>query len=134
MSEEQNLEELSKVIDDCQYQTREFLDHFRIRENVSYIRVVGSQPTKYGFPVARLTYEVVMPVLDAFFTSLAQRDKRFRNHDMSDLFESEPMDGEILVTPQGELGQEFLEYVVKNIVGYGIITTESESHVPEYVQ
>ncbi len=119
----------------CPDSTREFLDNFRVRGgDKSYVRVIGSQPTRYGFPVARLTYKLVMPVLDAFFNSLAQRDTRFRDCEISDLFESEAVNGEILVTPQGEIGQEFMEYVIESVVGYGIITTESRLHIPTYIQ
>ena len=120
--------------------TREFLDNFRVREgDKSYIRVKydeDSVPELYGFSIARGTHATVEPVLEDYFKDVAQRDKRFSKEDepidLSGLCTYESVQGEMLVKPLGQHGQAFLDYVIDSLKGYGMETTESDSHVPVY--
>ena len=124
----------------CPDSTREFLDHFRVRQGeISYVRVKKDELSVielYGFSIARGTYRTVEPVLEDYFKDVAQRDERFSKEDgpvdLSGLCTYEGVQGEILVRPLGELGQAFLCSVIDSLKGYGMETTESSKHVPIY--
>ena len=69
----------------CPDSTREFLDHFRVRQGeISYVRVKKDELSVielYGFSIARGTYRTVEPVLEDYFKDVAQRDERFSKED-----------------------------------------------------
>ncbi len=122
----------------CPDSTREFLDHFRVREgDKSYVRVKYDEDSVIelcGFSIAKGTPDTVKPVLEDYFKDVAQRDKRFSKEDgpvdLSGLCTYEDVQGEILVRPHGELGQAFLDYVIDSLRGYGMVTIESSEYVP----